>query len=77
MLPSNLNLSIRKKKGCNNKILVGNTDTKIGSNRNINKYHKKLPPDVPKIVISAARHDLKNIFDRGGWFDCLSFLVEK
>ena len=33
MLPSNLNLSIVKKKGYNNKILVSNTNMKIGSNR--------------------------------------------
>ena len=59
MLPSNLNLSIGKKKGYNNKILVSNTEMKIGSNRDISKDHKKLPPDVPKIVIPAARHDLK------------------
>ena len=53
MLPSNLNLSIGKTKGYNNKILVSNTDMKIGSNRDINKDRKKLPvtpPDVPKIV---------------------------
>ena len=43
MLPSNLNLNIGKKKGYNNKILVSNTDMKIGSNRDINKDHKKLP----------------------------------
>ena len=51
MLPSNLNLGIEKNKGYNNKILVSNTDMKIGSNRDINKDHKKLPvvqPDVPK-----------------------------
>ena len=49
MLPSNLNLSIGKTKGYNNKILVSNTDMKIGSNRDINRDHKKLtPPDVPK-----------------------------
>ena len=59
MLPSNLNLNIGKKNGYNNKILVSNTDMKIGSNRDINKDHKKLPPDVPKTVIPAARHDLK------------------
>ena len=59
MLPSNLNLSIGKTKGYNNKILVSNTDMKIGSNRDINRDHKKLtPPDVPqKIVIPAAQHD--------------------
>ena len=33
MLPSNLNLSIVKKKRYNNKILVSNTNMKIGSNR--------------------------------------------
>ena len=40
MLPSNLNLSIGKKEGYNNKILVSNTDMKIGSNRDINRDHK-------------------------------------
>ena len=30
---------------------------KIGSNRDINKDHKKLSPPGPKIVIPAARHD--------------------
>ena len=60
MLPSTLNLSIGKKKGYNNNILVSNTDMKIGSNRDINQYHKKLLPEEPKkIAIPAARHDLK------------------
>ena len=59
MLSSNLNLSIGKKNRYNNKILVSNTDMKTGSNRDINKDHKKLPPGVPKIVIPTARHDLK------------------
>ena len=54
MLPSNLNLNIGKTKGYSNKMLVSNTDNKIGSNRDINKYHKKLPPDIPKIVIPVA-----------------------
>ena len=54
MLPSNLNLSIGKKKGYNNKILLSNTDMKIGSNRNINKDNKKLSPDAPKTVIPTA-----------------------
>ena len=60
MLPSDLNLNIGKTKGYNNKILVSNTDMKIGSNRDINRDHKKLtPPDVPKkIVIPVAQHDL-------------------
>ena len=63
MLPSNLNLSIEKTKGYNNKILVSNTGMKIGSNKDINKDHKKLPvtppDDAPKIVnkpIPATRH---------------------
>ena len=54
MLPSNLNLSIGKKKGYNSKILVSNMVMKTGSNRDINKNHKKLPPDVTKRVIPAA-----------------------
>ena len=58
MLPSNLNLNIGKTKGYNNKILVSNTDMKIGSNRDINRDHKNLtPPNVPKkIVIPAVQH---------------------
>ena len=60
MLPSDLNLDIGKTKGYNNKILVSNTDMKIGSNKDISKHHKKLPPpddDLPQIVIPAVRHD--------------------
>ena len=60
MLPSDLNLDIGKTKGYNNKVLVSNTDMKIGSNKDISKGHKKLPPpddDLPKIVIPAVRHD--------------------
>ena len=64
MLPSNLNLSIVKKKGYNNKILVSNTNMKIGSNRDINKDHKKLLPDEPKTVIPTARHDLKMLTEK-------------
>ena len=30
---------------------------KIGSNRDINKVHKKLPPPEPKAVIPAVRLD--------------------
>ena len=49
MLPSNLDLSIGKTKGYINKILLSNTDIKIGSNGDINRDHKKLTlPDVPK-----------------------------
>ena len=54
MLPSNLNLNIGKTKEYNNKILAINTNMKIGSNRDINKDHKKLPPDDPKTVIPAV-----------------------
>ena len=64
MPPSDLNLNIGKTKGYNNKILVSNTDMKIGSNRDINKDHKKLPLDVSKIVIPAARHDLKMLTEK-------------
>ena len=55
MIPSDLNLSMKKTKEYNNKILVSNADMKIGSN----KDHKKLPPpdDMPKIVIPAVRYD--------------------
>ena len=48
-------INIGKTKGYNNKILVSNTDMEIGSIRDINKDHKKLPPDVPKTVIPKAR----------------------
>ena len=60
MPPSDLNLNIGKTKVHNNKILVSNTDMKVGSNRDINKDHKKLPPpddNIPKIVIPAVQHD--------------------
>ena len=40
MLPSDLNLSMGKTKGYNNKILVSNTDIKIGSNRDIKRIIK-------------------------------------
>ena len=45
---------------------MSNTDMKIGSNKDINKDHKKLavtPPDddVPKIVIPAVRLDNSNM----------------
>ena len=52
MLPSNLNLAIGKKEGCN-KILVSNTGTKIGSNKDINRDHKTFPVVKPNV----ARHD--------------------
>ena len=60
MLPNDLNLNIGKTTGYNNKILVSNTGMKIGSNKDINKDHKKLPvipPDGSKIMIPVAQHD--------------------
>ena len=62
MLPSDLNLSMGKTKGYNNKVLVSNTDMKIGSNWDINKDHKKLPvtppdDDMPKIVVPVVQRD--------------------
>ena len=56
MLPSNLNSSIGNKKGYNNEILVSNTDMKIGSNRDINKDHKKLNTPEPGQAEGVA-HD--------------------
>ena len=64
MLPSDLNLNIGKTKGYNNKILVSNTDMKIGSNRDISKFNKKLPPDEPKTVIPTVLHDLKILIEK-------------
>ena len=66
VLPSDLNLNIGKMKGYNNKILVSKTGMKIGSNRDINKDHKKLTPagpgktggvthDSPKIMKSTDK----------------------
>ena len=43
MLPTNLNLSMRKAEGYNNKVLVSNADMKIGSNKDINKDIKNCP----------------------------------
>ena len=58
MLPSNLNLNIGRTKGYSNKVLVSNTDMKIGSNRGINRDHKKLSPrNLSNTVIPAAQHD--------------------
>ena len=55
MVQSNLNLNTTETKGYNNKILVSNTGMKIGSNRDINRDHKKLTPlNVPNTVIPAA-----------------------
>ena len=43
IIRSNLSLNTGRTKGYNNKILVSNTDMKIGSNRDINKDLKKCP----------------------------------
>ena len=69
-----LNFSIGQTKGYNNKILLSNTDMKIGSNRDIIRDHKKLPlVDVPNTVVSAARHD-----PAGAIISCnLKMLTEK
>ena len=65
MLPSNLNLNNESMKGYNNKILVSNTNMKIGSNRDINNDHKKLSitslDELKKTVIPAAQHNLKRL----------------
>ena len=62
MLPSNLNLNVGKTVGYNKKILISNTDMKIGSNKNINKDHKSMTPPEPGKV-EAAKTD-KPIKDR-------------
>ena len=48
MLPSNLNLNLGKTIEYSNKILVSNTNMKIGSNNDINQDHKKLPMNLPE-----------------------------
>ena len=70
MLPSDLNLSLGKTKGYNNKILVSNKDMKIGSNKDINKKLPVTPPDddTPRIVnkpIPAV------------WYDSPKMLIKK
>ena len=58
MLQSYLSLSIGKTIRYNNKILVTNTDMKIGSNRDINKDRKELTlPEVPNTASLATWHD--------------------
>ena len=54
MLPSDLNLNIGKRKGYKSKILVSNTDMKIGSNRSINNDHRKLLLPVPSKAESVV-----------------------
>ena len=53
MLPSNLNVAIGKREESNNKILVSNTGTKIGSNIDINRDHQKFPVAKPNVVQHA------------------------
>ena len=53
MLPRNLNLSIRKTKGYNSKILVSEADMKIGSNRDINKDKFPEPGKVEDVTHGA------------------------
>ena len=65
MLSSDLNLSMGKTKGYNKKILVSNTGMKIGSNKDINKDHEKLPVIPPDDDMAF-----------GDWVNWLSFLVE-
>ena len=65
MLSSDLNLSMGKTKGYNKKILVSNTGMKIGSNKDINKDHEKLPVIPPDDDMAF-----------GDWVNLLSFLVE-
>ena len=50
MLPSKLNLAIGKKEGYNSKIIVNNTGMKIGSNKDINRDHKKFPVVKPNVA---------------------------
>ena len=50
MLPSNLNLAIGKKEGYNNKTLASNTAMKIGSNKDINRDHKKFLVARPNVA---------------------------
>ena len=64
MLPSNLNFNIAKTKGYNNKVLVSNTDMTTGSNRDINKDHKKLLVTPPNTVIPTVGRDLKMLTEK-------------
>ena len=64
MIPVNLNLNIENKNRYKNKILVSNIDMKIGSSKDINKEHKKLPLVEPKAVIPTVRHDLKMLNEK-------------
>ena len=43
---------------------MSNTDIKIGSDKDINKNHKKFPLDELKMVIPVVRHDLKMLTEK-------------
>ena len=60
MLPSNLNLIIGKTVGYNNKTLISNTNMKTGSNKDINKDHKKLPQPEPEKAEGATIKTVKS-----------------
>ena len=62
MLPSDMNLQIRKIKNYNNKILVSSPSFKIGTNLNINLDEEKDKPDVnPKgEEIVKTKPDIKS-----------------
>ena len=66
MLPSNLSLNIGKTVGYNNKIIISNTDMKIGSNKDINEalvYHKKSPVNPPESGrTESAAHAIPKIY---------------
>ena len=58
MLPSNLILDIGKKEGFKSKILVSNTGMKIGSNKDINRDHKRChaaKPDVARLDLVEGK----------------------
>ena len=63
ILPSNLNLSIGKTGGCNNKIVINCTEVKIGSNKNLNKdeaYRHK----SRSLVTTSEAHSVKSLGDK-------------
>ena len=61
MLTSHLNLSIGGTKGYNSEILVSNTGMKIGTNRDINRDHKKLPVVKPDYTPKKVIHNLVGV----------------
>ena len=84
MLPRNLNLNIGKTKGCNNKVLMSNTEMKIGSNKDINKDEKLTPVELGRA--EGIAHDAPKMMkgtdkpvkgDLAAQHDSLKMLVEK